>query len=170
MISLEQIKLLEQKVEQALKKIIVLQNNNATLQTENEELKVEIELLKEQCERLEKDEEKIEQGILNVLDKLNNVEDTVRQAQGAPSTPLGTAQKESFTERQEPNQLDIDKAQNQSEDETLDDKNAESNSFHAENGTVEDPLSNIDETDESTLPSHSGMLNQATQASNLDIF
>ncbi len=81
MISLEQIKLLEQKVEQALKKITELQNEKAQLACENEELKIEAELLKEELERLAQDEEKIEQGILSVLDKLNNVEDTIRQTQ-----------------------------------------------------------------------------------------
>ncbi len=163
MISLEQIKLLEQKVEQALKKIIVLQNNNTTLQTENEELKVEIELLKEQCERLEKDEEKIEQGILNVLDKLNNVEDTVRQAQSEPSHVYESAQSVDRNEEQST----YSKTEYKEKDQYLD-----SEIFTEEVYTVEDPLANIndDDDDETTISPVSGLLDQATQTTNLDIF
>ncbi|MFI3257541.1 MAG: cell division protein ZapB [Spirochaetales bacterium] len=79
MISLEQIKLLEKKVESALQKIVELQNLNSKLENENSDLQTEVELLKEHCSRFEQDEAKIEQGIISVLNRLNSIEDAVRQ-------------------------------------------------------------------------------------------
>ncbi len=83
MITLEQIKLLEQKVEAALHKIVELQNENASLKSENEDLQTEIELLQEECKKFVDDESKIEKGILSVIERLNTVEDTVRQTQSS---------------------------------------------------------------------------------------
>lgn len=81
MISLEQIKLLEQKVDIALKKILDLQSVNANLKLKNDDLETEIALLKEQAAISGQEEELIEKGILSVIDRLNFVEDTVRQTQ-----------------------------------------------------------------------------------------
>ena len=81
MISLDQIKLLEQKVDIALKKILELQTVNATLKSKNDDLEIEVALLKEQLELNGHDEELIEKGLLSVIDRLNFVEDTVRQTQ-----------------------------------------------------------------------------------------
>ncbi len=88
MITLEQIKLLEQKVEAALQKIVELQHENNTLKQKNEDLLVEIELIQEQSEKNKIEEVGIEKKILSILDKLNNVEDTVRQTQSETTIEL----------------------------------------------------------------------------------
>ncbi|WP_314743918.1 cell division protein ZapB, partial [Treponema lecithinolyticum] len=79
MISLEQIRILEQKVESALARLKELQNENAVLKHENTELKTQVSELNETCSRFEQEEGKIEQGILHVLNRLNTMEDTVQR-------------------------------------------------------------------------------------------
>lgn len=79
MISLEQIRILEQKVESALARLKELQNENAVLKHENTELKTQVNELNETCSRFEQEEGKIEQGILHVLNRLNTMEDTVQR-------------------------------------------------------------------------------------------
>ena len=79
MISLEQSRILEQKVESALARLKELQNENAVLKHENTELKTQVSELNETCSRFEQEEGKIEQGILHVLNRLNTMEDTVQR-------------------------------------------------------------------------------------------
>ena len=78
MISLNQIRLLEQKIESILDLLAVLQSEKAVLEKENAKLKAEVQELAAKCSRFEQDEEKIEQGILSVLNRLNNMEDAVQ--------------------------------------------------------------------------------------------
>lgn len=78
MISLNQIRLLEQKIESILDLLAVLQSEKAVLEKENAKLKAEVQELAVKCSRFEQDEEKIEQGILSVLNRLNNMEDAVQ--------------------------------------------------------------------------------------------
>ena len=66
MISLNQIRLLEQKIESILDLLAVLQSEKAVLEKENAKLKAEVQELAVKCSRFEQDEEKIEQGILSV--------------------------------------------------------------------------------------------------------
>ncbi len=153
MISLEQIKLLEQKVEHALKKIVALQHDNEKLTSENEDLKTEVELLREQCERLEQDEEKIEQGILSVLDKLNTVEDSIRKDQD--QTVQATVTEEVATEDVPTQQTPI---------ETTSD--APVRPFNAAPNENNNDTTTHEIQDEQP---HQGMLQQAQQ-SQLDIF
>lgn len=83
MISLDQIKLLEEKVEQALAKIIELREANAFLKTKYDAISEENQHLKSMLSSYEADQSKIEQGILNALNRLNTVESTIYQAIGA---------------------------------------------------------------------------------------
>lgn len=78
MISLEHMRLLEEKIDFLLKKLSILQEKNSSLTKENENFRAEIDLLKEQCELFEENEGKIEKGILSVLNRLNTVEDSIR--------------------------------------------------------------------------------------------
>ena len=78
MISLNQIRLLEQKIESILDLVAVLQSEKAVLENQNAKLKAEVQELVAKCGRFEQDEEKIEQGILSVLNRLNNMEDAVQ--------------------------------------------------------------------------------------------
>ena len=84
MISLDQIQLLEQKVELAVKKISELQKENDFLRSVFSALKVKSdELQKTNAEMqnkltiFENDQPRIEQGIINALKYLDNVEDSV---------------------------------------------------------------------------------------------
>ena len=78
MISLNQIRLLEQKIESILDLVSALQSEKAALESQNAKLKAEVQELAAKCSRFEQDEEKIEQGILSVLNRLNNMEDAVQ--------------------------------------------------------------------------------------------
>ena len=78
MISLDQVRLLEQKVEGMLALFSRLKSEKAALEKENGELKAELETLKAKCGRFEQDEAKLEQGILSVLNRLNDMEDAVQ--------------------------------------------------------------------------------------------
>ena len=78
MISLNQIRLLEQKIESILDLVSALQIEKAALENQNTKLKAEVQELAAKCSRFEQDEEKIEQGILSVLNRLNNMEDAVQ--------------------------------------------------------------------------------------------
>lgn len=91
MISLDQILLLQQKVESAVEKISQLQSEISQLNAENDALRTQCsELsnsLSEKTEQLshkmeliakfEKDQKTIESGILKALDRLNVIENTV---------------------------------------------------------------------------------------------
>lgn len=78
MISLDQVRLLEQKVESMLALFSRLKSEKSALEKENGELKAELETLKAKCGRFEQDEAKLEQGILSVLNRLNDMEDAVQ--------------------------------------------------------------------------------------------
>lgn len=84
MISLEQVQILEQKVETAVAKINELMKENDFLRNKFSELKVQSdELQKANAEMTvklsiyEKNQPRIEQGIMKALERLNNVEDSV---------------------------------------------------------------------------------------------
>ena len=84
MISLDQIQLLEQKVELAVKKISELQKENdflrsefSTLKVKNDELQKSNTEMQNKLTIFENDQPKIEQGIINALKYLDNVEDSV---------------------------------------------------------------------------------------------
>ena len=91
MISLDQILLLERKVESAVEKISQLQSENDALRTKCAELTNALADKSERLSSIEQDQSKIEDGILKALDRLNSIENSVLRAGSAASaakTPL----------------------------------------------------------------------------------
>ncbi|WP_027728562.1 cell division protein ZapB [Treponema sp. C6A8] len=88
MISLDQVMLLEQKVESAVAKIQQLQAENDALRSKCSELTNALSSKSEQLSSFETDQSQIESGILKALDRLNQIENSVlKVANGqAPST------------------------------------------------------------------------------------
>lgn len=80
MISLEQIQLLEQKVESAVAKILQLTEERDTLHQRCVQLEEENKRLQSNILDFHQDQDRIEQGIIKALDKLNAVENSVLQA------------------------------------------------------------------------------------------
>lgn len=101
MITLDQIRLLEQKVESAVAKIARLEAENSELKQRCQQLENEKSQIKSTLYNFEQDQEKIEQGIINALDRLNTVENSVLQAAGIiqQEQPTGIShQNQSFDE------------------------------------------------------------------------
>lgn len=90
MISLDQILLLEQRVESAVAKIAQLQAENDALRSKCSELTNALSSKSEQLSTFESDQNKIESGILKALDRLNSIENSVLKAAGqvASSNPV----------------------------------------------------------------------------------
>ena len=78
MISLDQVRLLEQKVENAVNKILQLQRENAELKERCAFLESQASNLNQKVSSYESDQNQIEEGIVKVLKRLNVVEDAVR--------------------------------------------------------------------------------------------
>lgn len=77
MISLDQVYLLEQKVESAVAKIQQLQAENDALRNKCAELTNALSAKSEQLTTIETDQNQIENGIKKALDRLNSIENTV---------------------------------------------------------------------------------------------
>lgn len=77
MISLDQVKLLEQKVESAVAKIQQLQAENDALRTKVTELTNAVSVKSEQLSSFESEQDQIESGIKKALDRLSSIENTV---------------------------------------------------------------------------------------------
>ena len=77
MISLDQVYLLEQKVESAVEKIQQLQAENDALRSKCNELTNALSAKSEQLSNFESDQNQIETGIKNALDRLNSIENSV---------------------------------------------------------------------------------------------
>ena len=77
MISLDQVYLLEQKVESAVAKIQQLQAENDALRNKCDELTNALSAKSEQLSNFESDQSQIETGIKNALDRLNSIENSV---------------------------------------------------------------------------------------------
>ena len=77
MISLNQVQLLERKVENAVSKIVALQKQNELLQSKCKDLELKNEQLNEKVFNFEREQNTIEQGILSVLNRLDFVEDSI---------------------------------------------------------------------------------------------
>lgn len=91
MITLDQVLLLQEKVESAVVKIEQLKAENAALRSKCAELTNALSAKTEQFSTFEADQSKIEHGILKALERLNAVENAVVQAAhevaAAPSEP-----------------------------------------------------------------------------------
>lgn len=96
MISLDQILLLEQRVESAVAKIAQLQAENDALRSKCSELTNALSSKSEQLSTFESDQNKIESGILKALDRLNSIENSVLKATGqvSNSNPVQNLQNE----------------------------------------------------------------------------
>ena len=77
MISLDQVYLLEQKVESAVEKIQQLQAENDALRNKCTELTNALSAKSEQLSNFESDQNQIETGIKKALDRLNSIENSV---------------------------------------------------------------------------------------------
>ena len=86
MISIDQVLLLEEKVESAVKKIEQLNAENAALRRKCAELSNAFNAKSEQFSTFQNDQSKIEESILKALGRLNAVENVVLQAAGAAQT------------------------------------------------------------------------------------
>lgn len=82
MISLDQVYLLEQKVESAVAKIQQLEAENDALRNKCTELTNALSAKSEQLSSFEQDQSQIESGILKALDRLNSIENSVLKAAG----------------------------------------------------------------------------------------
>ena len=76
MITLDQVQLLEKKVEAIVSKMNDLQRQNVALQEKNRDLIEKNSLLMQKISSFEADQNRIEQGILNALDRLNSMENS----------------------------------------------------------------------------------------------
>ena len=90
MISLDQILLLEQKVEKAVEKITQLQAENDALRRKCSELTNALSSKTEQISSFEQDQSKIENGILKALERLNSIENSVLKAASEPAPAVKT--------------------------------------------------------------------------------
>lgn len=87
MISLDQVYLLEQKVESAVAKIQQLQAENDALRKKCSELTNALSSKSEQLTSFESDQTQIENGIKKALERLNAIENSVlKTVQAAPAT------------------------------------------------------------------------------------
>jgi len=95
MISLDQVILLEQKVESAVAKIQQLQAENDALRSKCEQLTNALSAKSEQLTTFETDQNQIEDGIKKALDRLNAIENSVLRtakvmAGGQAASPIPT--------------------------------------------------------------------------------
>lgn len=100
MISIDQIMLLQQKVESAVQKIAQLKEENAALRNKCSELTNALSEKSELLSTFEADEKRIEDGILKALNKLDSVENsllnqansrmenTAKPVQTSPASPV----------------------------------------------------------------------------------
>ncbi len=104
MLTLDQIKLLEKRVESAVEKIQQLKTENDALRRKCAELTNSLSVKTEQILAFETDETKIEEGIINALNKLSSIEAAVIQtatstaSDSSSSEELVTKNQEEITE------------------------------------------------------------------------
>lgn len=89
MITLDQVLLLEEKVESAVAKIAQLEAENDALRTKCSELSNSLSEKSELLSGFEKDQSKIESGILKALDRLNSIENSVLKVAAANKNASG---------------------------------------------------------------------------------
>lgn len=92
MISLDQIQLLEAKIESAVGKIQQLQVENDALRNRVQELSNALSAKSEQLSLCEKDQAIIETGILKALNRLNSIENSVLKSAGSTTSAAAVVQ------------------------------------------------------------------------------
>ena len=102
MISLDQVLLLEEKVENAVRKIEQLNAENAALRRKCAELTNALSAKTEQFSSFQSDQGKIEEGILKALERLNVVENAVHVAATAEKVPAPATHSETSAQQNQP--------------------------------------------------------------------
>lgn len=91
MVSLEQIRKLEQKVHAAVTRISVLTEENETLRTQVSEYERRLGELQQLVDAFKHDQDEIEAGIVSVLKHLDQLEDRVGDPDETPASQEQTA-------------------------------------------------------------------------------
>lgn len=91
MISIDQVLLLQQKVESAVQKIVELKSENDALRRQCSELTNALSEKTELLNSFTADEKKIEDSILGALDRLNKIENSVLSQAGQNAAPKSEA-------------------------------------------------------------------------------
>lgn len=91
MISIDQVLLLQQKVESAVQKIVELKSENDALRRQCSELTNALSEKTELLNSFTADEKKIEDSILGALDRLNKIENSVLSQTGQNAAPKSEA-------------------------------------------------------------------------------
>lgn len=91
MISIDQVLLLQQKVESAVQKIVELKAENDALRNKCSELTNALSEKSELLASFTADEKKIEDSILGALDRLNKIENSVLSQAGQNTAPKSEA-------------------------------------------------------------------------------
>jgi len=95
--TLDQVLLLEQKVESAVEKIQQLQAENDALRSKCDELTNALSAKSEQLSSFETDSSRIETGIQKALDRLNSIEDSILKSEGQVQIPSTKSETKSQT-------------------------------------------------------------------------
>ena len=104
MISVEQIRLLESKVQAAVATLSSLQEENSMLKSKLTDYEKRIDELEYLIEEFKEEQTEIEQGIISALNKLDSLESASRQVQA--SKPQITIHEEVVTQPQEPETME----------------------------------------------------------------
>ena len=107
MISLDQVHVLEKKVESAVSKIIELKNENTALKNRISILEKENTDLNSKVSVFEREQNRVEESILSVLNRLDVVEDTVSTSAPASQSSVITETEKQQTVEAEPAEMDI---------------------------------------------------------------
>lgn len=91
MVSLEQVRLLEQRVNKAVAKISALKQENSTLREEIGGYQARIQELEQHITQIKDDQTAIEQGILAALGQLDQLEDELTE-DAEPGGPAGESE------------------------------------------------------------------------------
>lgn len=165
MISLDQVLLLEKKVESAVAKIQQLQAENDALRKKCDELTNSLSSKSELLSSFESDQNQIENGIKNALDRLSSIENTVLEtfsSQSVQQTNIGqvSPSKTDSTKTEPQNSQKINSEisnenfsnqQTVNSTQTIDDASKENSTFHNDISNVNfddmDDLSSENEND-----------------------
>lgn len=104
MISLDQVLLLEEKVESAVARIAQLNAENAALRRKCAELTNALSAKTEQFSSFQSDQGKIEEGILKALERLNSVENAVHAASQTVTNQNQSTNRESTVSSVQPSE------------------------------------------------------------------
>jgi hypothetical protein len=94
MLNLDQVRLLENRVEKAVGKIQTLTAENTRLHSELSVLQTRVNELEGLVRSFRDDQGRIEEGILNALDRLSAFEDTVYHSQPQMDVPVSEIRKQ----------------------------------------------------------------------------